>query len=527
MTVRGIDVWGHHLNLIAYAFAPFYRWLGAGPEFLYVVQNVVARPRRAARLPDRQATRFGGRPRWAPYVGLAFAVAYLMYAPIQFIAWINFHPEALVITPFLFAWYFAMLRRWGWFFAFVVLALVDARGHRARRDHARHRAAGRQPPQRHRAGATRRWRWRRSPSASSGTSSRRSVIIRHFNDGEPALLPRASSTGSTAAASPASCATSLRHPELGGPRRHPARPHPLLPRPHRCRSGWLPLASPLHLLMAAPQMLASVIGGSAVRPPDPLPVHVGDDRPDRDRRDRGRPQRVAAVPGRCASGSCRGCSCAPTSPTWPGRRRRSAIATACGRADNPRAETMHEAVELVPDDAAVTSSFNFGPHLSHREQSTTGRTRSGRRTGATRRLASRTARASRVPPSSSTSCSTAACSPVTPTRRRSSTALVAPGGQFEPILDERRRARRPPGRARSRRRGRCRSTAPARSSTRCCSTASSRRRNRSAPPAGDVPPGRRPRLPRCRRRPRRRRQVADDHARSRSRRRTVQQSVSG
>ena len=30
----------------------------------------------------------------------------------------------------------------------------------------------------------------------------------------------------------------------------------------RCRSGFLPLASPLHLLMAAPQLLASVIGGS-------------------------------------------------------------------------------------------------------------------------------------------------------------------------------------------------------------------------------------------------------------------------
>ena len=34
---------------------------------------------------------------------------------------------------------------------------------------------------------------------------------------------------------------------------------------------------------------------------------------------------------------------------------------------NPRAETMQEAVELVPDDAAVTSTFNLGPHLSQRE----------------------------------------------------------------------------------------------------------------------------------------------------------------
>ena len=51
-----------------------------------------------------------------------------------------------------------------------------------------------------------------------------------------------------------------------------------------CRS-----LSPLHLLMAAPQMLASVIGVVAVRPPDPVPVHVDDDRPDPHRLDRGRP----------------------------------------------------------------------------------------------------------------------------------------------------------------------------------------------------------------------------------------------
>ena len=56
----------------------------------------------------------------APYVGLAFAVAYLLYAPVQWIAWINFHPEALVIAPFLFAWYFAICAGGRWFFAFVV-----------------------------------------------------------------------------------------------------------------------------------------------------------------------------------------------------------------------------------------------------------------------------------------------------------------------------------------------------------------------------------------------------------------------
>ena len=40
MTMRGMTVWGHHVNLIAFAFAPFY-WLGAGPELLVGVQAAV------------------------------------------------------------------------------------------------------------------------------------------------------------------------------------------------------------------------------------------------------------------------------------------------------------------------------------------------------------------------------------------------------------------------------------------------------------------------------------------------------
>ena len=39
MTVRGMEFWGHHLNLIVLAYVPFY-WLGAGPSFLYVSQAV-------------------------------------------------------------------------------------------------------------------------------------------------------------------------------------------------------------------------------------------------------------------------------------------------------------------------------------------------------------------------------------------------------------------------------------------------------------------------------------------------------
>lgn len=116
ITVRGIDFWGHHFNPIVIAFVPFY-WLGAGPGFLYVAQAAALG---AGAIPvyllarDRTSN---------PWVGLVFALVYLMYAPIQWIAWANFHPEALVVTPFLFAWWFGTHRRWVGCYVSLVIAL--------------------------------------------------------------------------------------------------------------------------------------------------------------------------------------------------------------------------------------------------------------------------------------------------------------------------------------------------------------------------------------------------------------------
>jgi uncharacterized membrane protein len=116
ITVRGIDMWGHHTNLIAFAFAPFY-WLGAGPSFLYVVQAIVLG---AGAIPTYLIARDRLRSPWAATV---IAYVYLMYAPVQWIAWANFHPEALVITPLLFAWWNATRRNWRWAFICVAIAL--------------------------------------------------------------------------------------------------------------------------------------------------------------------------------------------------------------------------------------------------------------------------------------------------------------------------------------------------------------------------------------------------------------------
>ena len=78
MSVRGLNFWGHHLNLIVLAFVPFY-WLGAGPSFLYVVQATTLA---LGAWPVYLIARDKFRTEW---VGLLFAFVYLMYAPVQWI----------------------------------------------------------------------------------------------------------------------------------------------------------------------------------------------------------------------------------------------------------------------------------------------------------------------------------------------------------------------------------------------------------------------------------------------------------
>jgi uncharacterized membrane protein len=363
MTVRGMDVWGHHLNLVAYVFAPFYRWFGAGPAFLYVVQNVTLA---LGALPVYLIAkrRFGGSTRWwAPYVGLAFAVAYLLYAPAQFIAWINFHPEALVITPFLFAWYFAMQRRWGWFFAFLVIAMG------MREDTAlavvmlgivllvvnRHSETRRKDAQMAVATVALGIVWYAVATQ---------VIIRHFNAGEPPFY------------------LSFFYQQYGGSfsgivrntLRHPNWVIRDATQPDRVRFyrdltlplGLFPLASPLHLLMAAPQLLASVIGGSPYARQILYqytsvmiaPIFIAAVEGARNVWVRFRPLRKWILPWLLV---CAYATNVAWSPSPFGDR------YGVWARSNPRAATMREAVELVPDDAAVTSTFNFGPHLSRRE----------------------------------------------------------------------------------------------------------------------------------------------------------------
>jgi uncharacterized membrane protein len=116
-TVRGLNYFAHHVNVITLAFVPFY-WLGAGPHFLYLIETIWMA---LGALPIWLLARDRLGSRWLP-VGLA--ASYLLYPSLEWINWWHFHPDALIITPLLFAWWLATRARWGWFSVAVAVALL-------------------------------------------------------------------------------------------------------------------------------------------------------------------------------------------------------------------------------------------------------------------------------------------------------------------------------------------------------------------------------------------------------------------
>jgi uncharacterized membrane protein len=117
VTIRGLELFGHHANIFLLALAPFYR-LGAGPIFLLVVQ-VLAQASGAIAI--FLLARDLLRSKWA---GVALAAALLLNPTYQWLTWEFFHPDAVAIGPLLFAYWAARNRRWRLFAVAAALAVL-------------------------------------------------------------------------------------------------------------------------------------------------------------------------------------------------------------------------------------------------------------------------------------------------------------------------------------------------------------------------------------------------------------------
>src|SRR5688572_29120536 len=118
ITVRGLHLFGHHVNPILFLLVPVY-WLGGGAGHLYIVETIALA---VGAIPVYLLARRAAQGR--EWVGCAAALAYLLHPTIEWINWWHFHPDALAVSPLLWAWWFAAAGRWRWFTACIALALA-------------------------------------------------------------------------------------------------------------------------------------------------------------------------------------------------------------------------------------------------------------------------------------------------------------------------------------------------------------------------------------------------------------------
>ncbi len=350
-TIRGLDNLAFHVSPSLAVFVPFY-WLGAGPTFLNAAMVLSVA---AGAVPVYRLGRHLLDDEWLP-IGLA--AAYLGHFSLQWQMWETFHPETLAIGPLLFGYEAVFRRRWLPGAAWLVFAvglkedialavamigvLVALRG-----------------------------QWRRG-GAVFGLSvvwffvctklvmpqfSDAGVFYEQFygylGDGPVAMAD-------TAVTNPTEYTRQLEQADAVGYTRDLLLPF-----------GFLPLLSPLTLLVAVPQVLANLL--SLV--PNSWPVRV----------------HYAAVPiAVMAMASVHGVArlrrpalrrvavgwmCAAslaTSSVW-------GISRFSPDYDNgfwplfpdPVNEVRAEVAAAVPDGAAVAASYNLSPHLTHRREAYT------------------------------------------------------------------------------------------------------------------------------------------------------------
>lgn len=96
-----------HMSPILFLFTPGYMAFPS-PYFLLIIQTL--------------ALALGAWPLYLLTRSLPVAIAYLLYPPLHWINWFDFHPIAFLVPLMLAAFYFAKQKRWGWMSLFLILA---------------------------------------------------------------------------------------------------------------------------------------------------------------------------------------------------------------------------------------------------------------------------------------------------------------------------------------------------------------------------------------------------------------------
>ncbi|MGH9893700.1 MAG: DUF2079 domain-containing protein, partial [bacterium] len=117
VTVRGLDVFGHHGSFAFYLLVPFY-WLGAGPNFLNIV--MVLSICFAAWILFRYSRELTANGWWALLLALAFLVHYTNSWQVRE----TFHPEVVAMAPFMAGYVAARDQRWKAFAVWMGLAIT-------------------------------------------------------------------------------------------------------------------------------------------------------------------------------------------------------------------------------------------------------------------------------------------------------------------------------------------------------------------------------------------------------------------
>ncbi len=116
-TLRGMNFWGHRLNLIYFLLAPVY-WIWNDVKAILILQSIALA---LGALPLFLVARETLKDYW---LALALAAAYLLYAALSNLNIDHIHPEPFATPMLLFGFYFAMRARWKLFLLCCFLVLL-------------------------------------------------------------------------------------------------------------------------------------------------------------------------------------------------------------------------------------------------------------------------------------------------------------------------------------------------------------------------------------------------------------------